>query len=565
VSDLNPFLKYKAEQAAGNPFAKYGATSLPGPTPTEGEVSTIDALWEGLKHGAGNIGMGAARLGAHLMLPSEGSPLSTESIDRAGVERQQAFEKSPAVRQHPYASRGGEIVGEIGTTLPLAAVRSAKPGIAALWDMLTGATAGGVGAASSAPPEEFGKDVSIGALTGGTISAGMGAGGRRLRGAALGAPPSPMAPTPQTWTEAARMLNQGGVRLSPGQAMNMSERERSLQTWPILRGFVRGAVGRSLDDFDRATVAQALEPIGAIVPRSVKAGHDLTEFATKQLSAAYDNVLPHVSLARQPAIGALQADPELAKLVSEMAPDDVQRFLTILQSRFLSKFDQTGTMKGDVFKKAESDLSRRADTLSGGQSNEIGLALKHALGTIRDELATQNPRYGPELQKINQAYSMFARVRTASVRDVDAKGKFTPHDLLQALKSEDPSAGNSTFSRGRAPMQAFAEAGNEVIGPALTNRMLEPTHSAARFVGDIIGGAAMTPAYLAARGVQAGAPGVGRGLQALGPGASFETGRALAKPGDLGPLGGTVTNAVRIEPPAPRRSPIEEYIEPPPQ
>jgi hypothetical protein len=62
-------------------------------------------------------------------------------------------------------------------------------------------------------------------------------------------------------------------------------------------------------------------------------------------------------------------------------------------------------------------------------------------------------------------------------------------------------------------------------------------------------------------------PAIGTGIGALAPGAGFETGRrsALRKPGDIGPLGGTVTNSYSTPPPKRPRQPDAEYVEPPPR
>lgn len=332
-------------------------------------------------------------------------------------------------------------------------------------------------------------------------------------------PPPPAAvqrpqgpPPPKSWTEAARMLDRSGVRLSPGQARNMSEMERTLQTWPILRGFVRGQVGRSVDDFDRAVVQQTLAPIGGTVPRSVPAGHALMEFGAKRFDEAYNPLLPHLNLSREGVANRLQNDPEMQQVVGGMSEDHIRR-LTNMVNGFMTRFDDRGMMNGPIFKRAESELAYRANNLSGGQDDELARALRRTLGMFRDELADQNPQFGPELQKINHAFSLFAEARAAGVRDATSRGRFEPSDLLNTIRH---GASDDSFSRGLAPLQAFAEAGEEVIGPSLTSRRPELSRSAARVLGDTAAGATLTPAYLAAAAAQR-VPGLGRGIGALSP------------------------------------------------
>lgn len=317
------------------------------------------------------------------------------------------------------------------------------------------------------------------------------------------------------------MLVQRNVRLSPGQALNMSERERSLQTYPILQGLVRGSVGRSVEDFNRATVAQSLEGIGGIVPRSIKAGHPLMEFATKRFNEAYEPLLPHISLNREGVAKVIQSNPEVTMMMSEMAEDDARRLSNIIQNRILGRFDENGMMTGKVFKEVERDISSRADGFAGGRDDELARALRRTLSTLRDEVTAQNPRYGTELQKINRAFSLFAEARAAAVRDPESKSIFTPRALLQTLKGSSTS--ESRLAQGLEPLQAFAEAGSEVIQPSVLNRAIEPTRSGVRMLGDLVAGGAMTPAYLAAQGAHA-VPGLG-GLSGLAPLAGVEAGK----------------------------------------
>ncbi len=522
-----PWERYAKPAGEGQkPWEKFNALPAAGGAPG----SAASALWNGLLHGLGNVGIGADRLAARAV-----PGVSSETVDQAAQQRQTTFEKDPTTRAHPTATAIGEVGGEMAATAPLGAGR----GLASIWERLaqgaaTGAATGAVGAASQAPGGSgFAPAVAMGAGAGAVGGAGAGALRSAAQPSSLAAPRIPpaamvRAPEAKTWRDAARMLTSQDVRLSPMQARGMGEKERSLQEMPILRGMVRGAVGRSVDDFNRAVVSQALSPIGAIVPRSVPAGHDLMEFGQKQLGAAYDRVLPNVKLAQPGVANWLQNDPELQKMVSEMATDDAKRLTTIVENRLLGPLTkQGGVMDGPAFKKMESDLSGRAASLRGGNSDDLGKALSYIVSGVRDELANQNPQFAPELQKINHAFSMWARVRAAAVRDVDGKARFSPRDLLYALRGEDESAGNNSFGRGKQPMQAFAEAGSEIIDPSLKSG-LETSKSAARMMGDVAGGAIGAVPYAAAMGAGA-VPGVGAAVGAAGPGVGFEGGKIIGR------------------------------------
>jgi hypothetical protein len=519
VSDAPPFdptKPFTPAPATPPPFDPSKPFTPAGQSVSAEKTSAGSALWQGLMHGVGNVGTGAARLAT--LGRSEG-------LEGAAAQRRQAFEAAPTTRQHPTATAIGETAGEMGAMGPLGAVGR---GAASLWEALAtgagvGAAGGAIGGAATAPGgDKFLPSVGRSAALGGAVGAPMAAAGRFMRPSTITEPPAAPAslvnaPETRSWRDAARMLSSADVRLTPPQSHNLGYKERSLQEWPILRGFVRGGVGRSVDDFDRAVASQALSPLGVAVPRSIPAGHGLMDFGADQFNRAYGQVLPHVSLAQQPTVGALQAHPDLANVIGRMSTDDANSLMSRLQSDLLGRF-QNGTMDGQAFKLAESALSRQADRISGSRP-ELADALRMTLSVVRDELATQNPTYAPQLQRINHAFSMWARVRDAAERDALGKGRFEPSDLLQVLKGESPS--NTAFGRGREPMQAFAEAGNEIIGPSLTSRVPETSKSAARMVGDVVGGAIGTPFYLGAQGAQQ-MPGVGR---ALTPGVGFEVGK----------------------------------------
>lgn len=304
----------------------------------------------------------------------------------------------------------------------------------------------------------------------------------------------------------AAALAQRGVRLSPGQAMGMQGPERSLQAFPILQTFVRSAVDRSVDGFDRAATRQALEPIGAVMPRSVKAGHDMMRFANDAITKTYDRLLPHLSLNRQGVQNALN-DPKIQQMISELSDDHARRLSKMIDNRLLSRFDQNGQMAGDVLKRVESFLSKRSDSFSRSTVDaDLGDALDQILATVRHEIAAQNPQYAPYLSKINESWAMWARLRKAGSRRATAEGVFTPADLLNEIRRSDPSVDHAMFAKGDALMQNFAELGQRVLG-----RSIGP-HREIGAADMILGaplGAAMAGPYQALRGLQAH-PGIPR-------------------------------------------------------
>jgi hypothetical protein len=349
---------------------------------------------------------------------------------------------------------------------------------------LAGAMAGGIpgaalagaatGALSPVTSDHYWRDKAIQTGAGAVIGAGTGAAGRLFGGA--------IAPE---FRPAAQKLIDAGVELTPGQMAGgvLRRGEEAAKSLPITGTAIRGSELRTIDSFNRATVNHALSPLGIKVPETVY-GRELIGEGQRQLSAAYDQLLPHMKF---------QADQDFATdlkslhtLVQEMPPGQAQQFEAILQNRVMQRLQPTGTMDGITLKQVESELGHFASNYrssSDAAQRQLGDAITELQAQIRQALARQNPAQAGRLEAINDAYAMFVRVEGAAVRRPTSEGRFTPGDLLGAIKSADKSVRRRTFARGDALLQDWAQTGQEVIA----NRMPD-SGSPERLLWDIGGG-----------------------------------------------------------------------------
>lgn len=264
---------------------------------------------------------------------------------------------------------------------------------------------------------------------------------------------------------AQRMLSDAGVTMTPGQMAGgiVRHAEEIAKKFPILGSFIRGGEKRSVESFNKATINQALEPIGAKLPKGVDAGHDAVEFGQKALSDKYDTLLPKLNFQRD---FKYQADiANLRSMAKEMPPGFADQFENILQNR-VDKRMPTNTMDGKTMKQVESELNTLATpykSSSDAGQRQLGYALDEVRNTLRDAVARQNPKYAKELSDVNSAYAMFTRVENAASRRAGSHGVFTPSDLLQAVKSGDKSVRKRGFGRGDALLQDWAEAAHTVL------------------------------------------------------------------------------------------------------
>jgi hypothetical protein len=478
--DANPFAKFRqqAPQEA-NPFAKFRPAAGQQPAAASGAPDAspgfFDRLWQGMLgkdvSRAGRFGMGLAnpfygdaQIGARMAAQPGGGvpeqamappgPDRTKEVDTAVQQREAGYEqRERAAGLGGLSSEWARLLGNVAGTAPLAALPTGGVGLAGRVGM--GALSGALGGAT-APVTGRGdfwtektKQMAAGGAMGGVLGGAAGT---------LG---------PKLGPDAAR-LAQGGVQLTPGQALGQPALERSLQAFPILRSYVQGQVGRSVADFDRAIGQQALEPIGIkYIPRNVKAGEELVSHVSDKLSEAYDRALPNITLSRDPVAQLVQASPKIQEITSELSEDHARRLSSIIKNQVLGRFDENGQMNGQVFKKMESTLSRRAASFHGTNDRELGEALDNVLAGLRAEVANQNPQFAGELQNINAGWAMYARMRAAAARRATSDSIFTPADLLQSVRTGDRSAGHDAFAKGDALLQGFARAADRVMGPGL--------------------------------------------------------------------------------------------------
>jgi len=156
------------------------------------------------------------------------------------------------------------------------------------------------------------------------------------------------------------------------------------------------------------------------------------------------------------------------QMATGLGEKEQSKFNSIINDIF-SKASPNGQMTGETFKIAESKLSKEASTFSGSTDayqKELGAALNETLRIMRDTLPRANPQYGDRLQKINEAFANYARIRSAASSTATGarEGVFTPAQLATAVRQMDKSAGKGASATGKALMQDLAEQGTNVLG-----------------------------------------------------------------------------------------------------
>lgn len=484
-----------------------GADGQPSP-PT----SFAAAFWQGLMQGGRDVLIGGAQIGSRMPQPSYFDPTGTASPgspQQVEAYRQQAasrYASNPAVAAHPVVAGAGRFAGNAAATAPLAFVPGAGDASAA--GIIARGALGGAAGAATAPAE--GGDYWTTKMNQVALGAGLGG----VMGAAGGAL-APRLPNPKFSPQ----LTEGVTR-----------------AFPALRTFIGGGEERTIDGFDRTIARQVLDPIGRAneIGRNLK-GHALASAVEDEISRSYDAILPHVSLSRNAMIKASSEDSPLAEIVSELDPAEHTQYTKILENRLWNKFPESGMMDGPAFKKAQSDLSSRAYAFLGTQKDDLGRALLMTVDRVNRALAEENPQFAPQLSATNNAFRLWARMRQAA-GGATAAGRFSPADLLRAVRSQDPTSGRHAFATGDAVLQGYAEVGDRALGsPRASIWDLRNLFTRHGLPMELLRGIAGPSGRTLQRTTPRIAPALGSQLG----------GSDLPRSGDTGPSGGTIESIER--------------------
>lgn len=385
---------------------------------------------------------------------------SRQQAENVNSQNAQTFRRDWMDGRDTTAADIGQVGGNIAATLPLT---YALPGGGAttIPRMVGAGTLQGLVSSGFQPVDmsnggdfwqKKGDQARTAAITGGIASGLLGLASKAFSGSSN--------PT-------LRDLADSGVRPTPGQAMGgmANTMEQKSTSIPFLGDMIRADRNRAIDQFDRATINKALKPIGEKIDDAAPLTRETIDDAATKVSDAYNNLLPKLTLK---ADNQMLADIQgLQSLAQNLPPEMAATFNKTLKSQVLDKIAQTGKMTGETAKAVESELGRLRTLYSRsavGSEQELGRAIGELQSILRGTVERSNPMFRGQLAANNKAYAMIKRVEGAAAYVGGEAGKFTPNQLVSAVKAADKSRGKSAFARGNATMQDWAEGGKQVLG-----------------------------------------------------------------------------------------------------
>lgn len=301
--------------------------------------------------------------------------------------------------------------------------------------------------------------------------------------------------SPQTSAEVRALADQG-VELTPGQIFGggFKKIEEGLKSIPVAGDIVAGAEKRAIESFNRATINEALKPIGQTIPKSL-VGRDAIQFADDAIGKSYNKYLTKIDL---------NADNELlqdlatitTKAFQELPQARADQLNTIIGNTILDRMK--GQIKGTAWKSIDSDLGRLASNYINSQSGDerlLGAAIKETQLSVRNLLERANPKFANEIGKTNRAFADFLRVQKAASSIGAQEGVFSPNQLLSATRALDESLRKGKFAKGEARLQGTAETAKKVMGANLPD---SGTAYRGLTGAGVLGGALLDPTTLLA-------------------------------------------------------------------
>lgn len=288
---------------------------------------------------------------------------------------------------------------------------------------------------------------------------GLGAVGGKLGGMAINKVADVLTPVV---SPAVRRLAEQGVRMTPGQAKGaaaVAAEDKALSK-PFVGDVIAEGRRAFLESANRATVNEALAPLGVKLPPNMPAGHDAIAFAQDVVGSAYERIVPQL---------AVRADPRLVAGIRDIYTGAVTKLPEAQQAQFQAilkgiNFGENGQLAGKQLQNAVSDLGRLArsyGTSANAVERELGRAIGSVKGAVDDLMVRQNPEAAPALRATNDAWRRLSIAEDAASRADD--GIASTAQIRDAARRADPSRRKAATAAGKGgPMQQLAKDLREV-------------------------------------------------------------------------------------------------------
>jgi hypothetical protein len=210
------------------------------------------------------------------------------------------------------------------------------------------------------------------------------------------------------------------------------------------------------------------------MPANIPMGRAAADYVGDRLGAAYQRILPRVTITANPA------DPAFAGFLGDMAgvvrdartmlPDaEFDQFERFVRAQLEDKIvNAGGVIDGNTTNGIDSMLGSEARGYAGSREHDqrkLGDALEDVQAAFRTLIERQNPAQAAELRQAREGWANYVRVARAAAASGTAtrEGIFTPAQLNQAVRAENNTTRKLGYARGTALLQDLSDAGQAVL------------------------------------------------------------------------------------------------------
>lgn len=299
--------------------------------------------------------------------------------------------------------------------------------------------------------------VALGSVTGGAVPAAVAGVSRVIRPNASANPN-------------VAMLRAEGVRPTVGQTLGgrWNALEEKLQSMPVIGDMIASQRGRSLREFNQASINRAVAPINQ---RIEGIGQGAVQQAGDAISNVYDDALNRAGAFVQDRQFAQEVG-QLRQMTQGMTPPMRERFNRVYQDLIASRTSQAGGMTSRTFKDVDSELGQLAGRYGRSQmasEQDLGDALIELQASVRRQMVRARPGVANDLANADAGWANLVRIEGAAKSAKNNEGVFTPAQLNQAVQAADRSVRKRATARGTALMQDLGNAGQAVLGNKVPN------------------------------------------------------------------------------------------------
>lgn len=255
-----------------------------------------------------------------------------------------------------------------------------------------------------------------------------------------------------------------GVNVTPLKARGLGRYEEKMFSLPFIGDAIEDATKMAQRQFNTAAYNEALAPIKQTVK---DAGFKGLEAANRAVSKVYKEAEKLIKIVRPEDDSLFKlATVELNDMMQGLPQTVQNNFNRFIKTNYTDRLTDAGTMSSSSWFRQMRDIRNQGFRLiqrGDADQQSLGQAYMAFAKNMTEAAGRVDPQAGVLISQANKSYQNLLPLRRATKMGDD--GIFTPG----RLRSDARTTGGVLAETGRAPMQRFAQKGQDVLGNTMAN------------------------------------------------------------------------------------------------